>query len=292
MTLAAVLTTQTQDEIFAADLAAMAALDLPVTGWGPTSIQYALTWINARDKALYQTFRQRLARAGYLDTVILSGADWVDLLSAGFFQVYRSPATATIQQIRFTDTSAGSALDKAVRTVRIRDAATGLYFFNAEAFHLDASGYADVSFICESLGAQGNIAPGATWLNVTSLPGYTATNPAVGATGVSVTTAGADAESSASVVLRCRNKWSTLGRGGNAAAVAYRIAAADATITRWFIDDANPNGPGSLDVYIAPSTGTASGGQVTAMLAADGLLVALLTDLSQILTKRFLSYAV
>jgi hypothetical protein len=74
--------------------------------------------------------------------------------------------------------------------------------------------------------------------------------------------------------------------------VAYRIAAADATITRWFIDDANPNGPGSLDVYIAPSTGTASGGQVTAMLAADGLLVALLTDLSQILTKRFLSYAV
>jgi hypothetical protein len=140
MTLAAVLTTQTQDEIFAADLAAMAALDLPVTGWGPTSIQYALTWINARDKALYQTFRQRLARAGYLDTVILSGADWVDLLSAGFFQVYRSPATATIQQIRFTDTSAGSALDKAVRTVRIRDAATGLYFFNAEAFHLDAPG--------------------------------------------------------------------------------------------------------------------------------------------------------
>lgn len=268
MTLAAILDTRTEDEIFAADLLTLAGLDVPTTGWQTTAIQYAYIKIGARSQAAAELFRKRYAQAGYLDTVHLSGADWVDILSSGFFQVYRSPATYSIHQIRITDVSAGSALDRTARTVRIKHAATGLYFVNNEAFHVDASGYADVQFVCESSGSQGNVAPSGTWEIITSLPGYGATNPVVGGTGVSVTVAGADAESSASVVTRCRNKWSTLGRGGNAAAVAYRIAAADPTITRWFIDDANPNGPGSLDVYIAPATGTASGGQVTAMQAA------------------------
>lgn len=268
MTLAAVLTTRTEDDIFAADLVALAGLGLPATGWQTTAIQYAITKINARSQAAAELFRKRYAQAGYLDTVHLSGADWVDILSQGFFQVTRTPATFAIHQIRITDTSAGSALDKATRTVRLKHSGSGLYFINREAFHVDASGYADVQFVCESSGTQGNVAPSGTWEIITSLPGYTATNPAVGATGVSVLVAGADQETSASVVTRCRNKWSTLGRGGNAAAVAYRITEANSLITRYYINDANPNGPGSVDVYIAPASGTASGGQVTAMLAS------------------------
>jgi phage-related baseplate assembly protein len=87
-----------------------------------------------------------------------------------------------------------------------------------------------------------------------------------------ITRPGADAE--ADTVLKTRNaaKWATL--GGNAPRDAYKYWALNATenpndtgdpvgITRAEVDDQNPDGPGTLRVYIADDTGAASGAQIT-----------------------------
>lgn len=264
-TYADLMTTRTEEQVFQDALTELAGLGLPTSGWQSSSYQYSVTRIDARAQAALEVIRKRLAMGCHADTAALAGDDWTDAFASGFFGLARTPASFAIHQFRITDTSAGAALAKGVRTVRVRDEASGLYFTNAEAFALTASSYADVRFACESSGAAGNIAPGATLTLIASLPGYAATNPAVGATGASVLVAGVDKESSATLISRCTARWSSLGAGGNAAAVIYRIQTADSTVTKYLIDDANPTGPGSLDVYIATDAGTATGGQATAV---------------------------
>jgi uncharacterized phage protein gp47/JayE len=261
-TLATVLTTRTEAEVVADFLADLAAEDVPTAGWQPTSIQRAMLQIEARSQAAAEAIRLRVVQGGYLDTA--TGA-WLDLLAQGFFGLPRVAASAAVHKFRVTDSTAGAALSKQARTVRVRHDLTGLTFINAESFEVPMSGStsgADPQFVCETLGVGGNVAASSAWTLITSLPGYTVTNPAIGVTGSSLVTAAVDEETDAALRERCRNRWSTLGAGGNAAAVAYRITQASTTVTRWQIDDANPNGPGSLDVYIANASGPATSDEV------------------------------
>jgi uncharacterized phage protein gp47/JayE len=76
-------------------------------------------------------------------------------------------------------------------------------------------------------------------------------------------------ESDASLRAKCRDKWGSLGAGGNLAAVRYRIRKAaelfGLSVTRFRIRDNNPNGPGSVDVYLASAAGPVSMPEVLAV---------------------------
>ena len=75
--------------------------------------------------------------------------------------------------------------------------------------------------------------------------------------------AGIGAESDKSVLARCLARWAATSYGG--AASAYRQWVNDAfvaiaqtnTINRIGVDDTNPNGPGSTDIYLANAGGPA-----------------------------------
>lgn len=260
-TLAEIRTVQTEAEALADLLVDLAAEGVSYTGWQYTAIQSALTRIAARSDAAAQAIRLSVVNGGFPNTAI--GA-WLDATIAGFFNLTRTPAVKTIGVFRVTDAaSVGPLTTKGVGEVRVTYGDPAIVFANREAFSVALSGYTDVSFVAEVAGTSGNIPNSSTLGFVTAIPGFTVTNPAVGATGTWITTAGAASESDAAYLRRALSRWSSLGAGGNAEAQAYLCTVADSALTLVGVNDANPNGAGSVDVYLATATGTASGGQVT-----------------------------
>lgn len=260
-TYAEIRTVQTEAEAFADLLVELASEGVSYTGWQHTAIQSALTRIAARNKAAATVIRKAVVDGGYTTTARLT---WLDALIPGFWDLRRTPAVKTVGTFRITDTAGvGPLATKGVGEVRVTYGTPGIVFVNREAFSVSLSSYADVSFVAEVAGAAGNIPNSSTLGFVTALPGYTVTNPAVGATGTWITIAGAAAEADAVYIARALSRWGSLGAGGNTSAIRYRCSVADSAITLVGVDDANPNGAGSVDVYVATATGTASGGQVT-----------------------------
>lgn len=256
-------TARTKDAILETWMVDLAAADVPTDAWEPTTDARAMLELEATAQAKTEEIRADTAQAGFLS----SKGDWLDATGTGFFDLPRAPATKTVGTVRVRDdANVGPLLNRPARSVRVQ-ADTGEYFVNNEAFSVLLGGYADVAFVAEVAGAGGNVANSSISTLTTSLPGFAVSNPAVGATGTWITAAGADAEKDADYEARQRAQWSTLGAAGNDDAVKARVRAADSTLTRIFVDDANPNGAGSADVYIATAIGTASGDQVDAVTA-------------------------
>ena len=260
-TYAEIRTVQTEAEALAALLVELASEGVSYTGWQYTAIQSALTRIAARNKAAATVVRKAVLDGGYTAT---SRDAWLDALIPGFWDLERVKAVKTIGTFRITDSAAvGPLATKGVGEVRVTYGDPGIVFVNREAFSVALSSYADVSFVAEVAGAAGNIPNSSTLAFVTSIPGFTVTNPAVGATGTWITIAGAAAEGDVPYFTRALSRWGSLGAGGNTSAIRYRCTVADSAITLVGVDDANPNGAGSVDVYVATASGTASGTQVT-----------------------------
>lgn len=260
-TLAEIRTVQTEAEAFASLLVDLAAEGVSYTGWQSTAVQSALARIAAKNDAAAQAIRLVIVDGGYPNTAARA---WLDAVLQGFFLTYRTPARKTVGTFRITDSaSVGPLPTKQVGEVRVTYGTPGIVFTNAEAFSVALGGYTDVSFVAEVAGTSGNIPNVSTLAFLTALPGYAVTNPAVGATGTWITVAGAAAELDAAYLARSLARWGALGAGGNEQAVRYRVGVAEPLCTLVGVNDANPNGPGSVDVYLGTATGTASGGNIT-----------------------------
>jgi hypothetical protein len=92
---------------------------------------------------------------------------------------------------------------------------------------------------------------------VTAYPGLSVTNPVVAGTQTWITRRGRDAEALVSLKTRCDERWADLSFDATAERFARIIRDAfeadDQTnpITRIYVDDTNPDGPGSVWVYMA-----------------------------------------
>jgi hypothetical protein len=254
-------TARTKDEILEDMLVDLAAAGVPTDAWEPTTDARALVEVEATAQAKTEKIRASVAQAGFLS----SRGDWQDATGSGFFDLARAPATKTVGILEITEAGGGPLTNRSARTVRaVSD--TGQYFVNRDAFSVGTGQTIEVTFLAEVAGSSGNVANGSITTFQTSLPGYTCNNPDQG-TGSWITTPGANAEGDDDYEQRMRDQWSTIGAGGNAAAVRARVGAYDATLTRIFVDDANPNGAGSVDVYIATALATATVEQVAGALA-------------------------
>jgi uncharacterized phage protein gp47/JayE len=110
-------------------------------------------------------------------------------------------------------------------------------------------------------GAAGNV-PGQTLELVTPLAGVLAVYDG------NLTTAGADAESDTKLTERARSKWGTLRVTKIHAGTLSLARNAAPNIHNVGIDDQNPRGAGTVDVYLAAENATAGGADVTAVQAA------------------------
>jgi uncharacterized phage protein gp47/JayE len=133
---------------------------------------------------------------------------------------------------------------------------------NTTAGTIAAGGTLDVTIEAEVAGEDRNVALNTITILQTPLSGVTVTNPDIGG-GTWITSAGTDEESDPRLRARNRLKWAT--RTYSTPAEGYVVFALESSenITRAVVDDSNPSGPGTLDVYIAGASGVSSAQDVT-----------------------------
>lgn len=216
---------------------------LPTTAWGPSSVV----------RVLFSIFATLLARAWFSIAQVANGVllpfstgAWLTLLARSAYGEDRLAAVFAVGTFKLTDGGGGPhVIAVGAVTVSFGD----LTYTNTTGGTLTASGTLDLEFTAGAAAAAYNIPNSSALTLVTSLPTVTVTNPAVGSTGTWITTLGADVESDDALITRCAAKWATLSTGSPPAAYAY-WALSTTGVTRYALDDGNPDGPGTTRVYI------------------------------------------
>ncbi|HEV8462080.1 MAG TPA: baseplate J/gp47 family protein [Gaiellaceae bacterium] len=236
-----------------------------VAGFDAMSITTAQFSLDARAQSMAEQLRVVLVKAGLPHLAKDSGSDWVDQVCFGFYQEKRIPALPAVWSWTVTCSAHAGPYTLAPESrelVAVADDGTLFENTNPEAVVIPSGGSAPVQFTCRTPGIVGNQLAGAVTRFVAKKPGLRITN--VGGTSV---TGGRDAESDDQYIARCFGKWAVLGAGYTRAAFNYLIPLYAPTVTRWFVRDDNPFGPGTVGVWLANAAGPASDGEVAAVLA-------------------------
>lgn len=276
LSLSALLAPVTAEQAETDILAALDDYGFPATSWHVKSVPRTLVkWFATKWSEATKTVAA-IAGGGYLATAAemtnsdgTEQRDWLDLYAESQYDEVRTAATSTVGKFLLTNTS-GSPHTIVAGQLWIRDVATQkLLYQNTTGGALGAAVGAtlEVSVLSEGPGAAYNLPNGVALELATPLPGVAATNPAVGSTGTWITSAGGDIEGNRSYADRSRAKWATLGTGGGAPAYAAWAIKGAPTITRTLVDDANPRGPGTVDIYLANATGPATPAEIAAAKA-------------------------
>lgn len=214
---------------------------------------------------------QKLAKSGFIKYSAEIGDDWVDLCAEGFDEV-RKPAVFTQGKYRVTDAGGIGPVPLPPGTFWVGTPGAALRYVNVSGTAgapdtVPLNGSVEITIQAESPGSAWNVASGSITELLTPQPGLLGTNP-VQSNGTWITQQGADVESSLSLVLRCLNKWATLGAGSNEQAYLYRVSKASAEITRQRAY--SPYG-GAVRVVVGGPNGPVS---ATALALADAVVQA------------------
>jgi phage-related baseplate assembly protein len=233
----------------------------PVTAWQPGSTPLTLVENDAEGMEDLSALVANVARGGLLET---AEDDWLDLLLWNVYKLTRVTGVATVGNVVLTDAAGAGPFTLNPGDVWVATAG-GLRFNNVTGGTLTLNGTLTLSFRAEKQGGAYNV--GGTAINQrlggVALPGVTVSNPnPMG--GSWITTAGADRELNSAARTRASNRWPALGVGLPTATYDGWAKAADASVNRTFIR-ASPTIPGQVDVFLASSTGTVSGGVVTSV---------------------------
>lgn len=241
----------TQEEAF--DLLLRLATDLgfPVTSWHSGGVGRTLLRVFARPYSDITKLIAGIAGGGYLD---LANGAWLTLLARSVYRVERTQATFCEGKISLTCTAnAGPYSFNAGDLWFVSQ--NGKRYVNTTAGTLQPGESFLIDVRAESPGSSYAVGAGTINEMVTPLAGVTCTNPDLGGGSSWMTQAGTDEESDGSLRERCRLKWATLAAHATVGAYKYWAHEASDQVVRVAIDDANPDGPGSLRIYLAGSTG-------------------------------------
>jgi len=248
VTLASLIVPLTKDDVVATTLKLLKLAGFPVTSWQPSSVPRALIEVFAQSLADLSTTVSNIARSGFLS---LAEGEWLTLLADELFDVQRKPAVFTEGVATLTDGGGGpfTILPGQIWAV----SKGGRRFSNTTGGIVPLGGTLTLSWKAESSGASYNVASGDLSTLVTPLPGVTINNPPL-PTGTWITAQGVDEESDPAVRVRCQEKWSSLGAGGNAPAYAFHAKNASPQVTRVRVYEATPKG-GEVTVVVAGPAG-------------------------------------
>lgn len=256
LSLADLQTPLTRDDIRPILEDTLTDLDFPVTAWQDESAARSFLETSAALGAVLSERVAFLSKQGFLST---AEGDFLTALVASDYDEDRNPATAAVFNVTF-DNSGGITHTPGASEVVLRSA-DGQTFANTAALVVTAGADTSVEVRAQAVGAAGNIEAQSLEL-VTPLAGVVVTFDG------SFTTAGADAESDAKLRERARSKWGTLRVEKVRAGVLNLARSAAPAIHGVAIDDDNPRGPGTVDVYLAAENATAGGSDVTQVQAA------------------------
>jgi hypothetical protein len=275
---------QTVEEIRDELLDGLVEQGVSATGWTDESTHRGLVELFARAQASEQGIRSQLATASsralimQMEDLALRDA-WLGFLARGWYGLDFLPATFTTQRFVLACSAAGGPYTIAPRALRAQDE-DGVVFRNTGRLTSDlAAGVQTVvlppggtlnelEWVAEVAGTSGNIPAGSTLSLITTLAGVTVTNPQIGSSGSAILTAGADIETAESLDARCAARWDRTAVGQLPGALvlwifeSFEVDGLTCTITKWRVDDENPNGPGSADVWLANADGPATVAEV------------------------------
>lgn len=219
---------------------------------------------------LYAKQVNRVGRAVRANTMDASSGSALTSFSDSWFDNQRVEATLAKGIMQFTASSDIVPITFAANELQVTD---GNYVFtNDEAFTLTSASNASAEYVtADDEGAAYNINDDSTLTFVGTVNGLTAYNPPneVTLTASWLTQLGVDDEEDATLKLRNRTKFSTFEKGSKTVDYVKALAvSASAGVVDMYIDDQNPRGQFTVDVYLAQSASTATGAQVSAVQTA------------------------
>ena len=259
LTLEQLRTPITPDEALTGLLTIAQSLGFNTTSWQSGSTQRTFIQIFAQVDSTFTNVTDSLSRLAFNNT---SFGDGLTAFSSSNYDNDRIDATNTIGDIVLTGGAVGPPHVVAAGDIVAADAA-GVTFRNITAGTIPASGTVTLSFQAETPGTTGNVANNTITILQTALAGVTINNPDPGS-GSWITTLATDEETDAALISRNITKWGTLSPSDPADRYEFFVRTAVPSATRVEVDDSNPRGPGTLDVYIAAATGVSSAADVSA----------------------------
>jgi hypothetical protein len=256
-TLAEALSSKSEADVLLDLFAGMDAYGVDAAGFPAFSVPSALAALDARALAHEQAIRVALVKAGFGDLAASAGDEWVDLLVYSWYQRTRVAATAARWLFNLTaSVGAGTISATAGELIAV---AGEVQFTNIAALQVPDGQTIPAEFVAITKGATGNIFPGTIEGFVVGKSGLSVSNPASG-----LLYAGRDAERNAAYIARGRAQLAATSSGGSRdaylawAVEAFVAAGYDPTITKIAVDDTNPRGPGTTDLYVANAAGPAT----------------------------------
>ncbi len=187
-------------------------------------------------------------------------------LSRSHFGNIQHPAGRTVGPYLLTN--AGAVPYTIVPGQLILESTTGVQFTNTTGGTLAASGGTlTVTINAATAGSAGNVANDSITKMLTSLAGVTGTNSGL-AGAPWYTTAGTDEESVQATRQRNADRITTLNQISMPGSGYRLIAMSVPGIERVEVDDTNPRGPNTLDVYVATAAGPAGATDLALVQAA------------------------
>jgi uncharacterized phage protein gp47/JayE len=196
---------------------------------------------------------------------------WIDYQSRGMFANERDKRTLALHVFRLTNAATGVTRTFAPGQLRARFGAVDFLSVTkpditayAGSGTLAPGGTLDLLFEAQTGGSVGNVPAGYVTQLVTVFAGVSVSNPAIAGTGSSIYRAARDDERNASLLDRDVSRWGATSAGGASGSIvewiheAFAYAATTCTITKWYIDDTNPDGPGTVRIYLASDSGPAT----------------------------------
>lgn len=197
----------------------------------------------------------------------LSSGSALTSLAYSHFNNVRSDAAYTKGLMIITGSSAVVPRTFQASECKVTD---GTYvFYNEEQFTIsNAIPYVTATFVAEATGAEYNIPSSSSLSFVGTEIGFSVRNPTYtyGISGSWITTIGADEESDSTLRQRNQTKYASFQTGDLTYDRVRNIAlSASSDLTYVSVDDNNPRGPYSVNVYLSKDTETAPSSSVLAV---------------------------
>ena len=259
LTLSQLRTVISRDDALEDILATLEALGFNVTAWQSGGVVRTLLTAFAQGHSTFTQSVDGLSRLAFNST---STGDAMTAFADSHYDNQRIGATFTEGLVELTGAAVGPPHAVAIGDVTVADS-SGRTFKNVEAGTVPLSGSVSLLFRADVAGTDGNVANDTITVMQTTFAGTTANNPDPGG-GTWISTLAVDEETDASLAARNTAKWGVLSVSDPADRYEYFVRQAVAGASRVEIDDSNPRGAGTIDVYIATSTGVSPGADVTA----------------------------
>lgn len=251
----------TRESVRAVLLELLGCLGFPVDSWQDEGNARSLVEMAA---ALGAEQSKPVAALARMAVITSAEADYLDAVVKSYYDETRAAAVATVLPVRFVKPAAGSTTFAAGKiTVQ---ASNGRTLHNANSVTINQGTTDGQSFVADLAGSLGNVGA-QQFVLVTPIAGVTAFFDGT------LTTAGADAESDGALRSRAIAKWGALRVEKVQLGLESLARNAAPNVLLVAVDDDNPRGPGTVDVYLAGEDSTAGSGDVATVQAAlDGAL--------------------